>query len=78
MKVSQFVALSKGVHILLIGDNERFITDLYIDREGSITIDDMGYSNKYMDYTITEISTSPVQAQVIYLTIKEGRSEKVL
>ena len=71
MKVSQFVELSKGLHILLIGENERFITDLYVDREGEKSFDDWGYSEKYMGYTITEISASPVQAQVIYLTIEE-------
>lgn len=69
MTLNDFIKLSSTVTILVVNEDERFIDIVTVDKDEEIKIGK--FLQDKLDKPIKEISASPVEPKVIYLTIKE-------
>lgn len=70
MTLNDFIKLSSIVTIIVVNEDERFIDIVTVDKDGEIKIGK--FLQDKLEYPIKEISASPVEPKVIYLTIKEN------
>lgn len=67
MTLNDFIKLSNSVKILVVNEDEYLIDVVTVDKDKDVVIGN--FLMDKLEYPIKEISASPIEPNVIYLTI---------